>query len=91
LTITASAWFRGETIVDVTDIVDPSPGAWPPVAMNRLIAEFTQNSRQARARPPREKEWPLSSVKLLTPVPWPNKIIAYPVNYHSHGIEMGSS
>jgi len=34
---------------------------------------------------------PLSSVKLLTPVPWPNKVIAYPVNYHEHGIEMGSS
>jgi 2-keto-4-pentenoate hydratase/2-oxohepta-3-ene-1,7-dioic acid hydratase in catechol pathway len=28
---------------------------------------------------------------LLTPVPWPNKIVAYPVNYHEHGVEMGSS
>src|SRR5438094_910142 len=33
---------RDETIVDVTDIVDPNPGAWPPVAMNRLIAEFAE-------------------------------------------------
>ena len=33
---------RGDTIVDVTDVVDPSPGAWPPVAMNRLIAEFAE-------------------------------------------------
>ena len=31
---------------------------------------------------------PLSEVRLETPVPWPNKVIAYPVNYHDHGREM---
>ncbi len=34
---------------------------------------------------------PLGTVRLLTPVPWPNKVVAYPVNYHEHGVEMGSS
>src|SRR5258708_1841187 len=81
---------RGEALVDVTDMVDPAPDAWPPVAMNRLISDFAQvRGKLERAAP--GKGMPLSSVKLLTPVPWPNKIIAYPVNYHSHGIEMGSS
>ena len=28
-------------------------------------------------------------VKLLTPIPWPNKVVAFPVNYHAHGAEMG--
>src|SRR5882724_569288 len=81
---------RGEAIVDVTDMVDPSPGAWPPVAMNRLIAEFTEY-RGKLERAASAKGIPLSSVKLLTPIPWPNKVIAYPVNYHEHGLEMGSS
>src|SRR5882757_124020 len=81
---------RGETIVDVTDMVDPNPGAWPPVAMNRLIAEFAEY-RGKIERAASGKGVPLNSVKLLTPVPWPNKIIAYPVNYHAHGVEMGSS
>src|SRR5690606_3513244 len=31
---------------------------------------------------------PLREVDLLTPVPWPNKIVAFPVNYHDHGREM---
>ena len=39
----------------------------------------------------RRRPEPLSSVRLLTPVPWPNKVVAYPVNYHAHGVEMGSS
>src|SRR6478752_2312415 len=81
---------RGEAIVDVTDIIDPAPDAWPPVAMNRLIAEFAE-IRGKLERAASGKGIQLSSVKLLTPIPWPNKIIAYPVNYHSHGIEMGSS
>ncbi len=81
---------RGEAIVDVTDMVDPAPDAWPPVAMNRLIADFAQ-IRGKLERAASGKGIPLNNVTLRTPVPWPNKIIAYPVNYHSHGIEMGSS
>src|SRR5258705_9118900 len=81
---------RDDVIVDVTDIVDSNPGAWPPVAMNRLIAEFAEY-RAKLERAASGKGIALRSVKLLTPVPWPNKIIAYPVNYHEHCIEMGSS
>src|SRR5215471_5109671 len=33
---------RGDSIVDVTDAADAQAGAWPPVAMNRLIANFAQ-------------------------------------------------
>jgi 2-keto-4-pentenoate hydratase/2-oxohepta-3-ene-1,7-dioic acid hydratase in catechol pathway len=77
-------------IVDVTDIVDGRPGEWPPVAMNRLIANFSAY-RAKLERAALGKGVPLDSVKLLTPIPWPNKIIAYPVNYHEHGVEMGSS
>lgn len=81
---------QGNQIIDVTEAVDARPGEWPPVAMNRLIAEFAQyRPKLDRATSPRAM--PLPSVRLLTPVPWPNKIVAYPVNYHEHGLEMGSS
>jgi 2-keto-4-pentenoate hydratase/2-oxohepta-3-ene-1,7-dioic acid hydratase in catechol pathway len=80
---------RGDDIIDVTDTVDGRPGEWPPVAMNRLIAEFSEY------RPKLERAsgrgMPVHSARLLTPVPWPNKVVAYPVNYHEHGVEMGSS
>src|SRR5579871_1613105 len=81
---------EGAGIIDVTEATGADPGEWPPVAMNRLIAEFP-GYRGRLARAMAGNAVPLSSVRLLTPIPWPNKVIAYPVNYHSHGVEMGSS
>src|SRR3954467_8708226 len=82
---------RGGEIVDVTDAADAQPGAWPPVAMNRLIANFAEYRSKLERVSALGRGLPLSGVTLLTPIPWPNKIIAYPVNYHDHGVEMGSS
>ena len=82
---------QGQSIADVSEIVDAQPGAWPPVAMNRLIANFAEYRGKLERAAASGKGLPLSGVKLLTPVPWPNKVIAYPVNYHEHGLEMGSS
>jgi 2-keto-4-pentenoate hydratase/2-oxohepta-3-ene-1,7-dioic acid hydratase in catechol pathway len=79
---------RGDEVIDVSDIAGAANEPWPPVAMTRLIADF------ARLRPRLEsasaKATKLSRAKLLTPIPWPNKVIAYPVNYHEHGVEMGA-
>src|SRR5688572_6135753 len=77
---------RDDRIVDVTEIAGATPGEWPPVAMNRLIANFAEmKGRLEQAAGPGA---PLASVRLLTPVPWPSKVVAYPVNYHDHGAEM---
>jgi 2-keto-4-pentenoate hydratase/2-oxohepta-3-ene-1,7-dioic acid hydratase in catechol pathway len=81
---------QNENIIDVTEAVHARPGEWPPVAMNRLIAEFAEY-RPKLDRAIAGRGLPLGSVRLLTPVPWPNKIVAYPVNYHEHGVEMGST
>ena len=81
---------RGNEIVDVTEAVHGRPDEWPPVAMNRLIAEFAEY-RPKLDRVSSGRAVPLNSERLLTPVPWPNKVVAYPVNYHEHGVEMGSS
>jgi 2-keto-4-pentenoate hydratase/2-oxohepta-3-ene-1,7-dioic acid hydratase in catechol pathway len=78
---------RDDVIVDVTDAAGATPREWPPVAMNRLIANFAELKRKLEAAA-RSPGVPLSSVRLLTPVPWPNKVVAYPVNYHDHAAEM---
>ena len=79
----------GGAIADVTELVGADGAEWPPVAMNRLIADFARHRAvlEAAAKKPTK---PLAAVKLLTPVPWPSKIIAYPVNYHDHAKEMGA-
>jgi len=77
-------------IVDVTDAAGVDPLAWPPIDPTRLVADFD------RLRPALERAAaegtpiPVSQVKLLTPIPWPNKVVAFPVNYHAHGAEMGA-
>jgi 2-keto-4-pentenoate hydratase/2-oxohepta-3-ene-1,7-dioic acid hydratase in catechol pathway len=78
----------GERIVDVSELVSNDPQAWPPVAMNRLIADFPHFRRALDAAASRTG-MALSDVKLLTPIPAASKIIAYPINYHDHGVEMG--
>lgn len=80
---------RGDTICDVTDIAGVSPGEWPPVAICRMIANF--GALRSKLEAARTTVKPLASVRLLTPVPWPNKVIAYPINYHDHGAEMSVS
>ena len=75
-------------LVDITDLVGEDANEWPAVGINRMIAHMDTlrpQIEQALAGLPR---LPLSQVTLRTPVPWPNKVIAYPVNYHDHGREM---
>ncbi len=81
---------RGATVVDVSDIAGATAQEWPPVTMNRLIADFATLRPRIHAASSKPGV-PLASVKLLTPVPWPSKVIAYPVNYHDHGAEMNAS
>lgn len=81
---------NGDSIIDVTEAIGAKANEWPPVAINRLIADFNEY-RPKLTRAVSGSGVPLASVRLLTPVPWPNKIVAYPVNYHEHGVEMGSS
>ena len=79
----------GERIVDVSDLVDTDVHAWPPVAMNRLIADFDRLRGALEAAASEREGLPISQVRLATPVPAASKVIAYPINYHEHGVEMG--
>lgn len=77
-----------QTIIDVTEATGIDTAEWPPVGPNRLIADFDKLRPAIEAAVAAGKPVPLDSVTLRTPVPWPNKVIAYPVNYHAHGKEM---
>jgi len=80
----------GRKVVDVTDVVQNDMAEWPPVGINRLIRDFDRLKPVLQDRFEQDAGVAFDTVKLLTPVPWPNKLIAYPVNYHDHAVEMDS-
>lgn len=75
-------------LVDITAVVGEDADAWPPVGPCRVIAGFEALRPAIEAALPTLPRLPLAGLTLRTPVPWPNKVIAYPVNYHDHGREM---
>lgn len=78
----------GEEIVDVTEVCGVDPDEWPATGPLRLIRDFAELRPKIEAALASAPRRPLAAVRLETPVPWPNKVIAYPVNYHAHGREM---
>ncbi|WP_425418544.1 fumarylacetoacetate hydrolase family protein [Oricola indica] len=78
-------------ITDVTDLAGVESGEWPPVGPLRMIAEFDRLRGPLEAAVASRPAKSLDEVRLETPVPWPNKLIAYPVNYHDHAREMTST
>jgi 2-keto-4-pentenoate hydratase/2-oxohepta-3-ene-1,7-dioic acid hydratase in catechol pathway len=75
-------------LADITALVGEDASDWPPTGTVRLIARFDALRPVIEQALPALPRLPLDQIRLLTPVPWPNKVIAYPVNYHDHGREM---
>jgi 2-keto-4-pentenoate hydratase/2-oxohepta-3-ene-1,7-dioic acid hydratase in catechol pathway len=80
----------GKKVVDVSELCGSGPGDWPPVGINRLIRDFDALRPKLQALLDAQPGVPVDSVRLETPIPWPNKLMAYPVNYHDHAKEMAS-
>jgi hypothetical protein len=80
-----------DTIRDVTAAAGIDPAEWPPVGMVRVIANFEALRDKLAAAARSAPALPLPEVRLETPVPWPNKIIAYPTNYRDHAAEMSTT
>jgi 2-keto-4-pentenoate hydratase/2-oxohepta-3-ene-1,7-dioic acid hydratase in catechol pathway len=78
----------GNTITDISSITGLDTASWPPVSTVQLIQKFDVLRPIIEEKLPTLSSQPLDQVRLSTPVPWPNKIVAYPVNYHDHGKEM---
>ncbi|GAA4322268.1 fumarylacetoacetate hydrolase family protein [Pigmentiphaga soli] len=81
---------RDGRVFDVTDAAGVDPQAWPPAGICRVIRDFEALRPAIAQRMAAGPSVPLDSVRLETPVPWPNKLMAYPVNYHDHAKEMAS-
>ena len=80
-----------DTIRDVTAAAGIDPAEWPPVGPVRLIANFATLRDKLAAAAQTAPAIPLDEARLETPVPWPNKVIAYPTNYRDHAAEMSST
>jgi 2-keto-4-pentenoate hydratase/2-oxohepta-3-ene-1,7-dioic acid hydratase in catechol pathway len=78
----------GATVADISDLVGSDPGSWPPTGMLRLIAAYHHLAPRILERLRTVERIPLAKVRLDCPVAWPNKVIAYPANYHAHIDEM---
>lgn len=81
---------NGSKVVDVSDLCHASTEEWPPTGMNRLIRDYEALKPELSRRLSEQQGVALDSVRLETPVPWPNKLMAFPVNYHDHAREMAS-
>lgn len=80
----------GLKVVDISHLCGVTPGEWPPVGISRLIRDFDGLQPEVERLLQTESGVPIESVHLKTPVPWPNKLMAYPVNYQDHAKEMAS-
>ena len=79
---------RDDVIFDVSAVCGVEPGEWPPVGMVRIIAAWDTLRPKIEAALRSGAGKPLASVRLQTPDPWPNKVLALPANFRDHVEEM---
>jgi 2-keto-4-pentenoate hydratase/2-oxohepta-3-ene-1,7-dioic acid hydratase in catechol pathway len=76
---------EGSSVRDVTAALDVLPSYRHPLpTYDVLIANLDQVAERARSLVPQSPSLPLDSLKLLSPVANPGKIVAAPVNYKKH-------
>jgi 2-keto-4-pentenoate hydratase/2-oxohepta-3-ene-1,7-dioic acid hydratase in catechol pathway len=79
---------RDETIYDVSAACGVDPAEWPPVGIVRVIANWEALQPAIEAALRTGTGTPLAEVRLETPDPWPNKLLALPSNFQDHADEM---
>jgi len=80
---------EGSSVRDVTAALDVLPShRYPLPTCDVLIANLDQVAQRARAIAAHSAALPLESLKLLSPVANPGKIVAAPVNYKKHAEEV---
>jgi 2-keto-4-pentenoate hydratase/2-oxohepta-3-ene-1,7-dioic acid hydratase in catechol pathway len=80
---------QGNDSYDLTDALGIDTQSWPPVQMVQFIAAFEQKMPDL-LKDPKTRPIDMAQVRLDVPLSWPNKLLAFPVNYVAHGIEMKS-
>jgi 2-keto-4-pentenoate hydratase/2-oxohepta-3-ene-1,7-dioic acid hydratase in catechol pathway len=79
---------KDDEIYDVSAACGVDPKEWPPVGIVRVIADWASLRPKIEAAVAGGSGRPLSAVKLQTPDPWPNKLLALPSNFRDHHEEM---
>ena len=79
---------KDDEIYDVSAACGIDPKEWPPVGIVRVIADWASLRPKIEAAVAGGSGRPLSAVKLRTPDPWPNKLLALPSNFRDHHEEM---
>jgi 2-keto-4-pentenoate hydratase/2-oxohepta-3-ene-1,7-dioic acid hydratase in catechol pathway len=81
---------EGTTVRDVTSALEilPCCYTYPLPTHDILIANLDQVAERAQALAPTAPALPLDTLKLLSPVANPGKIVAAPVNYKKHAQEV---
>ena len=81
----------GEGVADVTSLLPDAPPGWEPWRMCHLIEHWDDLRPRAQELAEKGPTVPLADVRLLPPVPKPAKIVAAPINYMAHGLEMSTA
>src|SRR5947209_7604360 len=80
---------EGSTVRDVTAALDALPSwRYPLPRYDPLYAHLAEVQSRIQSIAPRAPVLPLDSIRLLSPVANPTKIIAAPVNYEKHLVEV---
>ena len=79
---------RDEQIYDVSTACGVDPAEWPPVGIVRVIANWDALRPAIETAVRTGIGRPLAEVRLETPDPWPNKLLALPSNFQDHADEM---
>ena len=81
---------KDEGVVDVTNVVPDVPNALKSFRMLLLIEDWDDLKPKVEEAAKQGAAVPLSSIRLLAPVPAPRKVYAAPTNYHAHKEEMAA-
>ena len=76
---------KGESVVDISQVVDDIPHLGPHDLLNGLIERFTAYRPKIEAAVERGTGVPVSSVRIRPPVPKPFTIVCMAVNYMEDG------
>jgi 2-keto-4-pentenoate hydratase/2-oxohepta-3-ene-1,7-dioic acid hydratase in catechol pathway len=76
---------RGDSVVDVSDVVNDIPHVGPGDLMSGLIARFGDYRKKLEDAAGRGKPVPLSGVRVRAPLPKPINIVCMAVNYMEDG------
>jgi 2-keto-4-pentenoate hydratase/2-oxohepta-3-ene-1,7-dioic acid hydratase in catechol pathway len=76
---------KGDTVVDVSDVVKDIPHLGPHDLINGLITRFDSHKAKLQEATAKGKSLPVSKVRLRPPLPKPTNIVAMAVNYMEDG------